>query len=42
MARFRNLLVHMYWKMEYGTLYELIQHNLKDLRRFSEAIVALL
>ena len=42
MARFRNLLVHMYWKVEYGTLYELIQHDLEDLRRFSKSIVALL
>lgn len=42
MARFRNLLVHMYWKVDYGTLYELIQHNLNDLRHFSETIVCLL
>jgi len=42
MARFRNLLVHMYWKVDYATLYELIQHNLEDLRTFSKAIVALL
>jgi uncharacterized protein YutE (UPF0331/DUF86 family) len=42
MARFRNLLVHMYWKVDYGTLYEVLQNNLKDFRLFSEAIVALL
>ncbi len=42
MARFRNLLVHMYWKVDYATLYELIQHNLNDLRHFSETIVDLL
>ncbi len=42
MARFRNLLVHMYWKVDYATLYELIQHNLNDLRHFSETIVGLL
>jgi uncharacterized protein YutE (UPF0331/DUF86 family) len=42
MARFRNLLVHMYWKVEYGTLYELIQGDLEDFRRFSKSIVALL
>lgn len=42
MARFRNLLVHTYWKVDYATLYELIQHNLKDLRHFSKAIVALI
>jgi uncharacterized protein YutE (UPF0331/DUF86 family) len=42
MARFRNLLVHMYWKVDYAALYELIQHQLTDLRRFSATIVALL
>ncbi len=42
MARFRNLLIHMYWKVDYGTLYEMIQHNLNDLRHFSETIVGLL
>ena len=41
-ARFRNLLIHMYWKVDYGTLYEMIQHNLNDLRHFSETIVGLL
>jgi len=42
MARFRNLLVHMYWKVDYNTLYEMIQNNLNDLRQFSKTIVALL
>jgi uncharacterized protein YutE (UPF0331/DUF86 family) len=42
MSRFRNLLVHMYWKVDYSTLYEMIQNNLKDLHHFSKAIVALL
>ncbi len=42
MARFRNLLVHMYWKADDNTLYEMIQNNLNDLRQFSKAIVALL
>lgn len=42
MARFRNLLVHMYWKVDYNTLYEMIQNNLNALRQFSKAIVALL
>jgi uncharacterized protein YutE (UPF0331/DUF86 family) len=42
MARFRNLLVHMYWKVDLETLYELIQNRLTDLRQFSQAIVALL
>jgi uncharacterized protein YutE (UPF0331/DUF86 family) len=42
MARFRNLLVHMYWKIDYDALYELIQKRLQDLRYFSEAVTALL
>lgn len=40
MARFRNLLVHMYWKLDYSAVYDLIEHHLVDLRRFSEAIVS--
>ena len=42
MARFRNLLVHMYWKIDYGSLYEIIQNNLDDLRRFSRVVAELL
>jgi uncharacterized protein YutE (UPF0331/DUF86 family) len=42
MARFRNLLVHMYWKMDYSMLYEMIQHHLGDLRLFSSSVAALL
>ncbi len=42
MARFRNLLVHMYWKIDYRILYKMIQNNLNDLRNFSKAIVSLL
>lgn len=42
MARFRNLLVHMYWKVDYGSVYEIIQNNLNDLRHFSKAISGLL
>jgi uncharacterized protein YutE (UPF0331/DUF86 family) len=42
MARFRNLLVHMYWKVDYNMLYEIIQHNLNDLQQFSKAMAALL
>jgi uncharacterized protein YutE (UPF0331/DUF86 family) len=42
MARFRNLLVHMYWKVELETILDLIRRHPEDLRRFSKAIVALL
>lgn len=36
MARFRNLLVHMYWKVDYEAVYQIIRSSLNDLVRFSE------
>lgn len=42
MARFRNLLVHVYWKVDYGQVYEVIQKHLKDLRDFRAAMARLL
>jgi uncharacterized protein YutE (UPF0331/DUF86 family) len=42
MARFRNLLVHVYWRIDYGKVYDILQSNLEDLHRFSALIVALL
>ena len=42
MARFRNLLVHMYWKVDYSRVYDLIQRNLGDLRPFAAAVVGLI
>ncbi len=41
-ARFRNLLVHMYWKIDYGIVFDIIKHDTKDLRRFSELVAGLL
>ena len=42
MARFRNLLVHMYWKVDYEKVHDIIQRSLEDLRVFSRAIAQLL
>ncbi|GAB4108625.1 MAG: DUF86 domain-containing protein [Acidobacteriota bacterium] len=42
MARFRNLLVHVYWKIDYNQVYDEIQDHLGDLREFAAAIVKLL
>lgn len=42
MARFRNLLVHMYWKVDLDALYKLILDRLTDLQQFSQTIIALL
>jgi uncharacterized protein YutE (UPF0331/DUF86 family) len=42
MARFRNLLVHVYWKVDYRTVHALLQDRLADLRAFVQAIGELL
>jgi len=42
MARFRNFLVHVYWKIDYGQVHEIICRSLGDLRRFASAIVQLI
>ncbi len=42
MARFRNLLVHIYWKIDYEKVYEILQKNLEDLRMFSSLMVGLI
>jgi uncharacterized protein YutE (UPF0331/DUF86 family) len=38
MARFRNLLIHVYWKIDYEQVYKILQNNLGDLRGFINAI----
>lgn len=42
MARFRNMLVHVYWKVDYDWLYGILQGHLGDLRAFVQAIGKLL
>ncbi len=42
MARFRNLLVHVYWKIDYRQVYEVLRHDLGDLRAFAAAVASLL
>ncbi len=41
MARFRNLLVHVYWKIDYSRLYTVIREDLGDLRAFASAMAQL-
>ena len=41
MARCRNLLVHMYWRIDYGQVYDILHGNLQDLRTFAAAIALL-
>jgi uncharacterized protein YutE (UPF0331/DUF86 family) len=42
MARFRNVLVHVYWTLDYGRVFDVVEHDLDDLRLFSQAVAALL
>ena len=42
MARFRNVLVHLYWTVDYERLYHILHENLDDLRKFVHAIGELL
>ena len=42
MARFRNLLVHVYWKIDYGQVYDIIETRLDGLRAFRKAIAGLI
>jgi uncharacterized protein YutE (UPF0331/DUF86 family) len=42
MARFRNLLVHVYWTVDYGRVFDVLEQDLEDLREFSRSIAALL
>jgi len=42
MARFRNLLVHVYWIVDYGRVFDVLEHDLDDLRTFSRAVAGLL
>ena len=40
MARFRNLLVHVYYHVDDEQLYEIISKHIGDLRRFCNSIVS--
>jgi uncharacterized protein YutE (UPF0331/DUF86 family) len=38
MVKFRNMLVHIYWKIENDRLYKYLKENLGDFEAFKEAI----
>jgi uncharacterized protein YutE (UPF0331/DUF86 family) len=42
MAKFRNLLVHVYWQVDYSRVFDAIESDLDDLSEFSRTIAALL
>jgi len=38
MARFRNRLVHLYWDIDYGQVYDIIRNDLGDLDAFAREV----
>ncbi len=40
MARFRNMLIYVYWNIDYRQIYEILQNNLEDVRPFVTCIQA--
>jgi uncharacterized protein YutE (UPF0331/DUF86 family) len=42
MARFRNLLMHVYWEIDYARVFDVLETDLDDLRAFSAAMARLL
>ena len=42
MARFRNRLVHLYWAVDYGEVFEFLPTGLEDLREYVKTVGQLL
>jgi uncharacterized protein YutE (UPF0331/DUF86 family) len=42
LARFRDMLEHMYWKIDYGSMFDILNSSLEQLKEFSKAIMGLL
>ena len=42
MARFRNLLVHLYWKVDDKKIYQILKQDIQDIRDYLKAIAQLI
>ncbi len=42
MARFRNLLVHVYWDVDFDRVFDVLETDLADLRIFASTVASLL
>jgi uncharacterized protein YutE (UPF0331/DUF86 family) len=42
MARFRNRLVHLYWDIDYGEVFDFLPEGLEDLQDYVRAVGQLL
>ena len=41
MARFRNRLVHLYWRTDWGQVYDIMRDSLGDVREFARIVAAM-
>lgn len=42
MSRFRNLIVHRYWDVDYGRVHQTLQSSLEDFARYARAVLSYL
>ncbi|MFQ5930526.1 MAG: DUF86 domain-containing protein, partial [Acidobacteriota bacterium] len=42
MSRFRNLIIHGYWKVDDGKVYQILQNNLEDFENYLQSVEAFL
>src|SRR3990172_2996247 len=42
MARFRNLIVHLYWEIDAGRVYDILQNHLEDFQEFEDRVLELI
>jgi len=42
MAQFRNRLVHLYWDIDYGQVYAIMENDLSDLELFASQVAAMI
>ena len=42
MAKFRNVLVHLYWEIDREEIYKMLQENLEDFKLFQKCVVEFL
>jgi uncharacterized protein YutE (UPF0331/DUF86 family) len=42
MTRFRNLIVHLYWTVDFDRVFDILQRDLPDFNRFEKAVVMLI
>ena len=42
MARFRNRLIHIYWEVDDGIIYKILQDNIQDVKEYLDTFMKFL